>query len=237
MATTPVLNQFGGAMGTNNMAPGAPIAGMGNSTSNYIPMPPQGGSQNNPTGTSGGSTSGTGVPMVSTPGSPGYGAGSAATTPNPVAGQAGGQLSDIYGVGVGGYLSNLLQNNGMNLPLVAQTNAAEINGMQQQINSGSANLAGVLGAQGVSGNSSTNALAQSNYQAQAAAAENSTISQNYMQEYNQGQQLLQSILGSVLGTSAQNEADKFNWEDIASLGLGLANTGANVVKAIDPFGI
>lgn len=238
MATSmPVLNQFGGGMGTSSASPipafgaGSPMPGVGSSA--YTPQAVSGG---NPTGTSGASTTAGGAPVLpgSTP-APGAGAASSLTTAPGATGLSNG-LSSIYGEATGDYLSNILQNDGMNLPLLEQTNASEINAMQPEINQGSANLAGTLGAQGVSGNSSTNALAQSNYQSQATATENATISQNYMSEYDQGQKLLSSILGPLMGQSAQSQADQLNWEDLASLGLGVANSGASVIKAVAPFG-
>lgn len=223
MATTPI--NFG--------AIGAPTTGMGNSTSNYIPMPPVGGSANNPTGTSGGGTSATGVPMIANPQAvPGSGAASTLTPSTPPAANGTPStldpLSNLLGAGMGSYTSGLLQDGGINLPLANSVNTAEINAMQPGVNQGSANLNALLGAEGISGNSSVSALANSNYQSQVTGEENSLISQNYMQEYNIGQQMIESILSGVIPGEIQQQADQFNWEDIASLALGGAEIGTQL---------
>jgi hypothetical protein len=137
-----------------------------------------------------------------------------------------GELQDEYGEGMGSMIYNLLQSGGMNTNLVNQTDNAMIQAMQTQINQGAGNLNNVLGAQGVSGNSSANLLANSNYQAQATAQENSLIAGNYLQQYDVGQQLLNSILGGSMQVSAQNSAN-FSWGNL----LNSAISGGSSVAA------
>lgn len=132
-----------------------------------------------------------------------------------------GEQQSIYGQGIGAYLTSLLNNGGMNMGLVNQVNAADLGAMQGNIASGAANLNTGLGDMGVSGNSSTAALANSNYQNQASSAENAMVSQNMMSEYNQGQQLIGQVLPGVLNQNAKNTANQFNWMDALGMGTGL----------------
>lgn len=181
----------------------------------------------NPTGALGGSSSSSGVPIIPNSGT---------SLGNSLIGQTGtsigsmDELSNIYGAGVGSYLNNLLSTGGINIGLTNQVNAADINAMQPGINQGSANLAALLGAQGVSGNSSTNALAQSNYAAQVAGQENSLINQSYMNEYNQGQGLIQSILGNLMGGAQTYTADQNNWMDYLTGALNIGESGLGIAE-------
>lgn len=245
-------------------AMGSPMPGMGNSTSNFMPLPPAngGGSGMNPTGTAGGSTAGGAVPMLST-GAPTTGVGGSptgtlaglmgnqggASTFAPTAtGENGqtvsggtqtqrqtdrtlGELQSYYGEGIGSYIYSLMQNGGVNMSLLNQVDTSQIAAMQPQINQGQANLNSTLGAQGVSGNSSTSALANSSYLANATTQENSQISSNYLHEYDQGQQLLQSILGGVLKTNSDGTANESNWMDDIGTILGITSgVGSAIYK-------
>jgi hypothetical protein len=208
-----------------NMVPGA-----------MPPPPPMGGNMNNPTGTAGGSTTAAGSPVLpnilpggTIPGStvPGAAPSSATGLPgsapisSPIPGNTTEDLTDIYGAGIGQYLSGLMSSGGINTGLLNSVNASELNADQGPINTGQANVNATLGAEGVSANSSTNALATSTYEQGATASENSQIAQNYMDMYNEGQQTLQGILGGVM----QNAGDQPNWMDYLGLGENLATTG------------
>jgi len=269
MGTTPVLNQFGGGVGTNSAAPGVATNGMFNMPGmSNSGMNPIGGSGQNPTGTAGGSTTGSGVPMASSPmavsGNPASGNPTSSpipttATPTPqgtvtslaptATGENNqtitnnqqtqeqtnrtlGELQSYYGEGVGSYIYNLMQTGGINENVANQTNTADINAMQGSINQGSANLNSTLGAQGVSGNSSTSALANSQYQQGATAQENAVINQNYMSEYTQGQQMLQSLLPGIFNTNQQGTANQPSGLDYITEGLGLGQAGSSLFSSL-----
>lgn len=139
-----------------------------------------------------------------------------------------GELQNYYGEGMGSYIYSLMQTGGINTNLINSVDSSMIAAMQPQINQGEVNLNSVLGAQGIGGNSSTAALANSNYQSTAATAENAQIAQTYLGQYDQGQQLLQSILGGVLGTNQQGTANQSNWMDYLNEGLQIAGTVAMI---------
>lgn len=273
MATTPVMNPYGGGVGTSGSFN---MPGMSNSGMN-----PVGGSGMNPAGVLGGSNNASGVPMANakaTPGTTGttgtvsgMPASGNPTAPMPTSGIAGtipttatpvpqgsgtslaptatgengqvdangaqtqrqtdrtlGELQNYYGEGVGSYIYNLMQTGGINENVANQTNTADINAMQGGINQGSANLNSTLGAQGISANSSTNALANSQYQQGATAQENAVINNNYMQEYTQGQQMLESLLPGVLKTNQEGTANESNWMDDIGNVLGIAGSVAGL---------
>ena len=202
------------------------------------PPPPMGGNMNNPTGAAGGSTTATGSPVLpnfnpagtpsaipgavpsTSPAQP-IGAGQPGMVSSPVGGNTIDELTGAYGAGIGGYLSDLLGNGGMNMGLLNQVNASEMNQMQGTINQGQANVNSTLGAEGVSANSSTNALALAQYQQGATANENSQMAQNYMDMFNQGQETLRSIIPGVMNTAG----DQPNWMDYLGMGENLATTG------------
>ena len=223
MATGAVTPNMGASL-PGSMVPGA-----------MPPPPPMGGSYNNPTGTSGGSSTAMGAPVLPNiaPSTQATipGAAPSSTSPvttngpgmvsSPIAGNTYGDLTDIYGAGIGGYLSELMGNGGMNMGLLNQVNASEMNAMSGPVNQGAANLNATLGAEGVSANSSTNVLANSQYQQGATANENSQIAQNYMDEYNQGQETERSILPGVMN----NAGDQPNWMDYLGMGENFAQTG------------
>jgi hypothetical protein len=147
-----------------------------------------------------------------------------------------GELQSYYGEGMGSYIYSLMQNGGMNTNLVNSVDSSMIAAMQPQINQGQADLNSVLGAQGVSGDSSTSSLANSNYLSKAATAENSQIAQTYLGQYDQGQQLLQSILGGVLGTNQQGTANANNPMDTISGILGMGGSALNAAGDIGAAG-
>lgn len=149
-----------------------------------------------------------------------------------------GELQSYYGEGMGSYLYSLMQNGGLNTNLLNQVDTSQIAAMQPQINQGEANLNATLGAQGISPNSSTAALANSNFLSNATTQENAQISNNFLREYDQGQQLLESILGGVMKTNQQGTANEPSIMDqIMSFG-GLLGSGAqgasSIVSALNP---
>ena len=137
-----------------------------------------------------------------------------------------GELQSYYGEGMGSYIYSLMQNGGLNTNLLNQVDTSQIAAMQPQISQGQANLNAVLGAQGISANSSTSALANSNYLSNAATQENAQISNNFLHEYDQGQQLLESILGGVMKTNQEGTANEPGWMDYLNEGLKVAGTAA-----------
>lgn len=224
-------------MATGAMVPNIPGA--------MAPPPPMGGNMNNPTGTAGGSSTASGAPVLpniapgggpsSVPGaipstSPAQpvGAGQPGMISSPIAGNTSQDLTNIYGAGIGGYLSDLLGNGGMNMGLLNQVNASEMNQMSGKINQGSADLDSTLGAMGVSGNSSTTALAHARYEQGAVADENAQMAQNYMDFYNQGQETLRGIIPGIMG----NAGDQPNWMDYLGMGENLATTAVGLIPGL-----
>jgi hypothetical protein len=143
-----------------------------------------------------------------------------------------GELQNYYGEGMGSLIYNLLQNGGMNTGLVNSTDAAMIQGMQGQINQGSGNLNNLLGAEGVSANSSSSLLANSNYQSQVTSQENAQIAQTYLQQYDVGQQLLNNVLGNTMNVNAQGTANQSNWMDDIGSALNIAGDFSSVFSSI-----
>jgi len=138
-----------------------------------------------------------------------------------------GELQSYYGEGMGSYIYNLMQSGGMNTNLVNATDAQMIQAMQGQINQGSGNLNNLLGASGVSANSSSYGLANAQYQADATSQENSLIAQNYLKQYDIGQQLLSGVLGNAMDVNAKGTANQSNWMDYLGQGLQIAGDVAS----------
>lgn len=119
------------------------------------------------------------------------------------------QLIDIYGKGVGGSLNYLLQNmSGTDSAIFQQYLAS----MKPQMAQAQTALNQGLGAEGVGGNSSVNALAQANLQSQFLAQE-SGVNSNLMQ------QQLQDTMSILTGAapSAQKEVAQSGWTDFANV--------------------
>lgn len=140
-----------------------------------------------------------------------------------------GELQSYYGEGMGSWIYSMMQNGGLNMDLLNKVDTSQIAAMQPQIAQGEANLNSTLGAQGISANSSTSALANSNYLANATTQENAQISSNFLHEYDQGQQMLESIMGGVLKTNQEGTANQPNWMDYLSQGLKIAGEVAPLV--------
>lgn len=220
-----------GTMGGTNTAAGVPMANAKTSFGNLTPTAPSGVAA----GPSGASSTLTGL-MGNAGGASTFAPTATGDNGQVVAGgqqtqrqtdRTLGELQNYYGEGIGSYIYSLMQNGGMNMGLLNQVDTSQIAAMQPQINQGQADLNSTLGAQGVSGNSSTSALANSQYLSNAITQENAQISGNYLHEYDQGQQLLQSILGGVLGTNQQGTANDGNWMDTLSSVLGLGGSVAS----------
>jgi hypothetical protein len=143
-----------------------------------------------------------------------------------------GELQSYYGEGMGSWIYSMMQTGGINEQLLNQVDTSQIAAMQPQINQGQANLNSTLGAQGISGNSSTAALANSQYLANTATQENAQISNNYLQQYDQGQQMLESILGGVLKTNQEGTANSNNIMDDITGALGLGQAGTSLWSSL-----
>lgn len=143
-----------------------------------------------------------------------------------------GELQNYYGEGVGSYIYGLLQTGGLNMDLLNQVDTSQIAAMQPQIAEGEANLNATLGAQGIGANSSTSALANSNYLSQATTAENAQVAQNYLGQYDQGQQLIQSILNGVLNVNAKGTANQPSVLDDITSALGLGQAGTSLYTSL-----
>jgi hypothetical protein len=140
-----------------------------------------------------------------------------------------GELENYYGEGVGSLLDQYLQSGaGYNSALTQQSVDAETNAMQQQAALGSSTLNSQLGAQGISGNSSVSALANSQYQQGVTAQENNIAAQQYYQMWNQSQEREYGMLGQVANVNATGTANQGNWmSDLGSI-IGLGSAGSSL---------
>lgn len=204
-------NQFSPGVG-GGVKPTSPIVGvpgMGSgklNTNPYSPIPVTTAPGATPTPGATASTSGTGT-----------------TVANPLPGGSssnalGGQLSDIYGPGVGGALNELLSSMGGTDSAVLQEYIASL---QPSFAQSKATLSAGLGAGGVGANSSVNALAQSNLQSQ----ENADIAGESGQLTQSSEQLTAQVLESTEGASAAEQNQ--GWNVIGDV----LNAGANVASA------
>ncbi len=162
-----------------------------------------------------------------------------------------GELQDYYGEGMGSLLYQYLQSGGgMNLPITQQAVGAQDTAMQAQLasqiaqmyqtaNIGSGNLNNILGAQGLSANSSSNILANTQYQADTAQSINDLINQAYSRQnaltaeeffnmWNASQNREENILGQTAQTNKEGTANQGNWMDDITSALGLGNAGLNL---------
>jgi hypothetical protein len=178
---SPITNP--GAVQNNPYSPvhGAPLTG---SAPGQIPSTGQGG------------VTGPSIPNV----------GGLTTTGQNVAGDTGGlnkQLTDIWGKGVGGALSSLLEGMSGTDSQILQEYIASL---QPQMAKAQSNTNAALGAGGVSANSSVAAIADSNLQAQessAIAGESANLTQSQ-------EQLTAQILTGMQG-AAQKEVATSGW--------------------------
>ena len=138
------------------------------------------------------------------------------------------QLGDIYGKGIGGSLSSLLGSIG---GVDSATLQEYIKSLAPQEATAQANLSANLGAAGISPNSSVNAIASSNLQAQEfadIAGESANLTQS-------GEQLKAGILGNMQGAAAQEVASS-GWDVFGQVMQGVANLGGDVIGAAGKAG-
>lgn len=138
------------------------------------------------------------------------------------------QLVDVYGKGVGGDLTSLLSSIGG----VDSTTLQEyIKSLAPQEATAQANLGAELGASGVGANSSVDAIANANLQAQefaTIAGESANLTQS-------GQQLQAGVLGGMQNTAAQEVAQS-GWDVFGQTLQGLGNLAASTVGAAGKAG-
>lgn len=138
------------------------------------------------------------------------------------------QLSDIYGKGVGGDLSSLLNSIG---GVDSATLQEYIKSLAPQEASSQATLDAGLGASGVGANSSVSAIADSNLQAQefaTIAGESADLTQS-------GEQLQANVLGGMQNTAAQQVAYS-GWDVLGQVAGAGANLAGDVVGAAGKVG-
>jgi hypothetical protein len=138
------------------------------------------------------------------------------------------QLTDIYGQGVGASLFNLLNNSSGTDSTVLQE---FIQSLAPQEATASANVNATLGAGGVSANSSVNAIAQSNLQAQ----EFSTISGESAQLTESNQQLDASVLQNMEG-AATSEVSASGWNVLGDVLSGIGQDAGGLMTGIGSLG-
>ena len=138
------------------------------------------------------------------------------------------QLVDIYGKGIGGDLMSLLSSIGGTDSATLQE---YIKSLVPQEATASANLGSELGASGVGANSSVNAIAQSNLQAQefaTIAGESANLTQS-------GQQLQAGLLGQMEQPASQEVASS-GWDVFGQAMQGLGGLAGDVVGAAGKAG-
>jgi len=137
---------------------------------------------------------------------------------------SGQQLTDIYGAGIGGDISNLLNSiGGTNSATLQEFNQS----LQPQEATAQANLNASLGAGGVSANSSVAALGNSNLQAQEMA----TIAGEDAQLTQSGQNLEASVLDGT-EKAAQAEVSQSWLTDLGEVVQGVGQVAGNVAKSM-----
>jgi hypothetical protein len=133
------------------------------------------------------------------------------------------QLTDIYGKGVGGDLSNLLSSIGGTDSATLQE---YIQSLAPEEATASANLGAGLGASGVDPNSSVSAIANANLQSQefaTIAGESANLTQS-------GQQLEAGILQPMQQAASQEVASS-GWDVFGQVMGGAANLAGDVIGA------
>jgi hypothetical protein len=134
------------------------------------------------------------------------------------------QLTDIYGQGVGASLFNLLNN-------MSGTDSTALQEYEQSLvpqeAAASANIGASLGASGVSGNSSVNAIAQSNLGAQETAAVAGEAEQLQMSQ----EQLTAQILEGTEG-AASKEVSSSGWNVLGDVLQGVAGNTGSILSGV-----
>ena len=131
-------------------------------------------------------------------------------------------LEKTFGGGMGSLIYQyLMSNGGYNSAVTGQAVAGQTNAMQQQTQLGANNLESSLSAMGVSGSSSEMGSALTGYENQATTQQNAITSQEYYNMWNQSQQNEANMMQFAATGTAKTLANKPNWEDYLSQGLGL----------------
>ena len=157
--------------------------------------------------------------------------GGLAQSPTNVAGTTGAlqkQLVDIYGKGVGGALSSLLDNmSGVDSTVLQQY----IESLQPQFAKAQADLGASLGAGGVSANSSVAALGEANLQSQEnalVAGESANLTQSQ-------EQMTMDALMRTAPTASQEVATS-GWDVFGNVMSDLGKLGATAITAAGSAG-
>ena len=139
-------------------------------------------------------------------------------------GALGGQLTDIYGSGVGGALSSELGSmSGTNSAALQEYKAS----LAPQMATAQTNVNAALGAGGVSSNSSVAAIADSNLQAQETAA----IAGQSAQLTEHDQDLTSNILGSTQ-EAAEKETATSGWSILGEVTNSIAQDAGSIMKGV-----
>jgi hypothetical protein len=133
------------------------------------------------------------------------------------------QLVDVFGKGVGGEMTQLLASISGEDSVALQN---YIKSLQPQLATAQANTSATLGAQGVGANSSVNAIAQANLQAQETAA----IAGEQAKLQTHEQDLTASILGGASGAAAKEVASS-GWQVFGQVLNAVGQDAAQVAGA------
>lgn len=139
------------------------------------------------------------------------------------------QLTDIFGKGVGGAESNLINSIG---GVDSATLQEYIASLAPQEATAQSNLNASLGAGGVSANSSVAALGDANLKAQETAAiagESANLTQS-------GQNLEASLLTGMQNPAAQ-QVNESGWNILGSVLQGGASAASSVISALGSAGV
>lgn len=130
-------------------------------------------------------------------------------------------LAATYGKGAGSAIYQyLMRGAGFNSPLTDQAIQSQEVAMNREAQSGWGNIASQLGAQGISPNSSVNALASGQYWGDVTAKENAMAAQEYFNMWSQSSGQESSMLQSILGGTQQHQANKGGgWMDAITGGI------------------
>lgn len=132
------------------------------------------------------------------------------------------EMQKYYGEGMGSMLYQYLQSGGgYNSALTQQAVDAQTGAMQHQIMEGGQNIMSMLGAEGISPNSSAAALEMGDYMTQAVAQENSITAQEYFNMWNASQNREESMLQSAADVNQKGTANEKGWMDYLNMGLGM----------------
>ena len=142
-------------------------------------------------------------------------------------------LQETYGGGMGAMIMQYLNSNGgFNSALTQQAVNSQVNAMQQQNMQGANDIESRLGAMGVSGSSSSMPLALSQYETGVSAQENAITAQEYYNMWQQSQQNELNMMQFAAEGTGKTLANKPNWMDYASMGLGFIGDAVGIGTGI-----